>query len=464
MPRSSERNRRDVPFPMFITDPQGNVLLSNESTAISLGLALDRFTRSNVRDLVRQGYYDNSVAMEAALSKREVSKPLRTIRHLEYISTCSPLLDQSGLVKYVVVRGVPESALSTDVARARGGAHMTAVDEMIDRALSNGLIVARNDAMRRLVATAQGVAKTDCSVVLLGETGTGKEIFARFIHESSRRRGKPFIAVNAAAFPEELAESELFGYERGAFTGARAEGKAGLFEAADGGTLFLDEIAELSLSIQAKLLRVLESGDVRRIGGARSRRVDCRIIVATNKNLVDMVAAGKFREDVYYRLSVFTMEIPPLRQRRDDIVPIAERFIDFFGKKYSVDVRLDMETANRLLTNEWRGNVRELRNWIENYVVSQMIGTDMPERADKTAAAGGFWVGGLGGSLRDVRREVEDRYIRHVLDACGGRVGETADRLEIYRTALYRRLKSMKGPAAGGARAGSAAEEEEPLD
>ena len=458
MPRSLERDRHDNSFPMFVTDPQGNVLLSNESTAVSLGLPLARFTGSNVRDLVRQGYYDNSVAMEAAMAKREISKPLRTVRHFDCISTCSPLLDQSGLVKYVVVRGVPESALSRDVAGTPGRAHRAAVDEMIDRALSNGLIVARNDAMRRLVATAQGVARTDCSVVLLGETGTGKEIFARFIHESSRRRGKPFVAVNAAAFPEELAESELFGYERGAFTGARAEGKIGLFEAADGGTLFLDEIADLSLPIQAKLLRVLESGDVRRIGGARTRRVDCRIIVATNRNLADLVAAEKFREDVYYRLSVFTLEIPPLRQRRDDIVPIAERFIDFFGRKYSVDVRLDMETANRLLSNEWRGNVRELRNWIENYVVSQMIGADMPAPAGKAAAAGGFWVGGLGGSLRDVRREVEDRYIRHVLEACGGRVGETADRLEIYRTALYRRLKSMKDP---GGQAESAAGEDE---
>jgi transcriptional regulator of aroF, aroG, tyrA and aromatic amino acid transport len=227
-------------------------------------------------------------------------------------------------------------------------------------------IVGNSILIERVKKMAATVSKTNSTVMLRGESGTGKELFARAIHNLSERKNSNFVAVNCAALPDDLIESELFGYEKGSFTGAVNSGKVGLFKEADGGTLFLDEIGELSMALQAKLLRVLQEGVIRKIGGIREEKVDVRIIAATNKNLEEMVEKLGFREDLYYRLNVIPMVIPPLRERIEDVPILVGFFIDKLNKKLGKNISgADLDFINRLMRYNWPGNIRELQNVIE---------------------------------------------------------------------------------------------------
>ncbi len=229
--------------------------------------------------------------------------------------------------------------------------------------------IANSKTIKNALNMASKVAKTDASVLLLGESGVGKEEFAKFIHENSNRNNNPFIAINMSAIPENLIESELFGYEKGAFTDAIKE-KLGLFEIANGGTLFLDEIAEMPYHLQAKLLRVLQEKEMFKLGGTKPIKLDIRIISATNKSLLDFIKEGKFREDLYYRLNTIPIKIPALRERQEDIIPIATMILDKTIKEYNLENKtLSDEAINELLNYEWPGNVRELISVIERAVI-----------------------------------------------------------------------------------------------
>ncbi len=223
--------------------------------------------------------------------------------------------------------------------------------------------------MKEILKKIQKISCADCPVLITGETGVGKEVVANIIHKSSDRADKPFVALNVASIPKELVESELFGYEKGAFSGAD-RAKEGFFELADGGTLFLDEIGELEMNLQSKLLRAIETKKFYRLGGRREIESDVRVIAATNRNIKELVKQGKFREDLYFRLNVVEIEIPPLRYRREDILPLAYHFLDRFSRKYGKKIRTFSEEAERLLLSySWRGNVRELRNVVERAVL-----------------------------------------------------------------------------------------------
>jgi two-component system, NtrC family, response regulator AtoC len=233
----------------------------------------------------------------------------------------------------------------------------------------DGIFIYTSKRMHRIKEIIDQVANTDVTVLVQGESGVGKEVVARSIHLNSSRRDRPFVKVNCAALPEELLESELFGYEKGAFTGAYHQ-KPGKFELAHGGTIFLDEIIEMSTPLQAKLLQVLQDGEFSRLGGKKDVRVDVRVIAATNKNIVESVQNGQFREDLYYRLNVVNITIPPLRERREEIPILAEYFLDKYGKKFNKTVKsLDDQMVTFLLEHHWSGNVRELENVIQRYVV-----------------------------------------------------------------------------------------------
>ncbi|AZR72558.1 Fis family transcriptional regulator [Anoxybacter fermentans] len=230
-------------------------------------------------------------------------------------------------------------------------------------------IIYQSQAMQQVVKLAEKAARSNSTILIRGESGTGKELFARAIHMSSMRRDKPFIPINCGALPDSLLESELFGYEEGTFTGARKGGKQGLFELAQGGTLFLDEIGELPTHLQVKLLRVLQEGKVRRLGSSKEQTVDVRIISATNKNLEKMVQHKEFREDLYYRLNVIPINIPPLRQRREDIPLLIDYFLQLFSREVGKsDLKIEDKAMKGLLEYDWPGNVRELRNAIERAV------------------------------------------------------------------------------------------------
>ncbi|MDR1933367.1 MAG: sigma-54-dependent Fis family transcriptional regulator [Spirochaetales bacterium] len=293
-------------------------------------------------------------------------------------------------------------------------------------------IYARDSLMKKTVALASQYARYDGVIMIEGESGTGKELFAQAIHNGSQRAEGPFVAINCASLPRELVESELFGYEKGAFTGALKDGNPGKFELANQGAIFLDEISEMPLEFQAKLLRVVETRKVRRLGGSREKDLDVRIIVAANRNLKQEVKLGRMREDLYFRLNVLKLEIPPLRERPEDILYCAERFLDHFNNRYP-ELRKSMsrDFERALQDYAWPGNVRELQNSIERVFFScplGILGTEaIPVVIDSAVPA-----------ETPLRRE-----IREALDACGGNVEESAKRLGLSRASMYRRVKQF---------------------
>ncbi len=301
-------------------------------------------------------------------------------------------------------------------------------------------IIGNSLAMRQTLEMVHQVAPSSANVLLLGDSGTGKELFARAIHTSSNRPDAPFIAVNCAALPEQLLEAELFGHEKGAFTGATAR-REGRFELADGGTLFLDEIGETSPQVQVKLLRVLQEGEFERVGGSRTIRVDVRIVAATNKDLQGEVEAGNFREDLFYRLNVISIGLPPLRDRKDDIPLLAHHFLKLYAEKNNKPVQaVTREGLDALTAWNWPGNVRELENAIERAVVlcrGDAIGVqDLPPQIQRGGAALKVLHIPVGTSLDEIERTV----IRETLAATKGDKKLAAQLLGIATRTIYRKI------------------------
>jgi len=293
-------------------------------------------------------------------------------------------------------------------------------------------IIGRSSIIQQAINLAKKIASTDTNVLLLGETGTGKEIFANAIHTNSKRAAKPFIAINCSAFTKELLEGELFGHKAGAYTGATKD-KKGLIELADEGTLFLDEIGEMNIDLQAKLLRVIENGEFIKLGDTKTTKVNVRIIAATNRDLKKSIASGEFREDLYYRLNVFAIELPALRYRAEDIPDLANYFLSKYNTEKSI--RINKETLKLLQSYIWKGNIRELRNVLERACIltetTELLPEHLPyeiQQQDKTIA------GNL--SLANVEKD----HIQRVLDFTKGNKTKTAEYLGIGLTTLYRKM------------------------
>ncbi|HVY44523.1 MAG TPA: sigma 54-interacting transcriptional regulator [Minicystis sp.] len=329
--------------------------------------------------------------------------------------------------------------------------------ELSERASFGGLI-GRSVEMRRVYAVAERVAATGATVLVQGETGTGKEVLARALHEHSSRAGKPFVSIDCGAIAENLVESELFGHVRGAFSGAH-EARAGVFEAAHGGTLFFDEIGEMPIALQKKLLRALETREIRRVGSASVLPVDVRVIAATNRPLAAAVNAGEFREDLYYRLAVVTIELPPLRARRDDVPLLAAHFVERFAGSSTA---LPRELMTSLVTRSWPGNVRELRNFIERSVsLGFPDAARAPLRAPDLGAAFDGCVD-VHLPMKEARTRwteaFEIAYLRALLRACDGNVTRAAERAGTNRRFLQRAMSRL------GLRAGAAEDDERDAD
>jgi DNA-binding NtrC family response regulator len=329
------------------------------------------------------------------------------------------------------LRLVVKKALTTRQLRNRTDVHQAETE-----ALFPADIVARSEAMRRVLSLAAQVADQTTTVLLTGESGTGKEVVARFIHRRSPRSAEAFVAVNCAALTETLLESELFGHEKGAFTGA-VQSRRGRFELAHGGTLFLDEVAEMGVNLQAKLLRALQEQQFERLGGTRTIAVDVRVVAATNKDLRQALQEKTFRDDLYYRLNVFPIHIPPLRERREDILPLAEHFGFKIAARMGRPFRSFHPDAERLLLQmDWPGNVRELQNAVERALIiarNEVIGAaDLPFQSESAPDQNR-----RGGTLADVERE----FILEVLARNNGERRATADELGISLRTLQYRLK-----------------------
>ena len=315
-----------------------------------------------------------------------------------------------------------------------------------------GAMIGRSPEMRRAFEIADRVAATDSTVLILGESGTGKDLLAQEIHARSPRSARPFIAVNCAALPENLIESELFGYERGAFTGA-AQQKKGKFELAHGGTLFLDEIGDMNPVTQAKVLRALENRTIERLGGSQSIPVDVRVISATHRDLPAEIAAGKFREDLFYRLRVITIELPALREHKEDIPVLADSFLQLHGKRLNRSVQLNRDVYAALERYDWPGNVRELKNALERCMVlapRNEIGVkDLPEEVATGKAitqkefAGNAETGMNERDFRDAKRKFEIAWITKQLACHRWNVSRTAATIGLHRQSLQEKLREL---------------------
>jgi two-component system nitrogen regulation response regulator NtrX len=334
----------------------------------------------------------------------------------------------------------------------------TEVGELREKSEKVYQLVGEAAPMRDLKAMIERAAPTKATVLITGESGTGKELVAREIHRRSSRAAQPFVQVNCAAIPEELIESELFGHEKGSFTGAVRK-QTGKFVAADGGTIFLDEIGDMSLRTQAKVLRVLQEGEVEPVGSATVVKVDVRVIAATNKDLEEEIKTGRFREDLYYRLNVIPIRTPPLRERREDIPVLAQHFAQLFSEEHNFHPKMFRDAALKALQDaSWRGNVRELRNLIERLVImvpgDSVDVTDLPAeffRAPADIISGAMRLN----TLQEFKDEAEKAFILAKLREHGWNVSKTAEAIDTPRSNLYKKIEQYNIKREAGAGMGS---------
>lgn len=434
---------------IFITDNEGNVIYVNKLGADRLGSSREYLIGKNVRELMKEGMYVNSTVLAAIETKKPYTGHLANYgqNKNDSVSHSVPVLDKNGEVTMVVTNNMSKERSEEWEAIMR---KELAANEKLQRELDylrdskNKEVISNSPAMQAILKSVDILAPTDSSVIILGESGTGKDVFAKYIHKHSDRADKAFISVNCAAIPEDLLESELFGYEKGAFTGALSKGKIGLFEAAEGGTVFLDEIGDMPIQLQSKLLRTLENKEIRRVGGVESIPIDVRIICATNVDLEKQVKEKKFRQDLYYRLSVFEVKIPPLRERQEDIIPLAEYFLDNLNEKYGEKKRLSEVAKRTMLSHDWPGNIRELRNVMERiFVISpgnELIFTPAPTANYSEQTLLNNMMPTQIVSLKDYTKNMEEKYIDFVIEQNGGSVAKAATQLGVHRSVLYRKL------------------------
>ena len=396
-----------------------------------------------------------SAALEA-VRKKAVVNLLQHKGNRKLISTATPVFDDDGELIRVVVS-------EKDITKFDDLQRRLEEEQEIKNHLQNQLvemqqdilhshkIIARSANMVNALQRALKVSKADSSILITGESGVGKGLIANLIHRNSNRAEKPLIRINSGAIPESLIESELFGHEKGAFTGAQASGKLGHLELADGGTLFLDEIAELPLPAQVKLLRFLENGRLTRLGGTQARRIDARIIAATHRNLQEMVEDGTFRHDLYYRLKVIPITVPPLRDRQECLLPLLRHYIDYFARKVGSYKRLSRAAIDVLMTYRFPGNVRELMNICERVVVMsemeiidrQDLPRDVTAHIMQAEDVCGPWPAQM--TLDQVLQSVERAYLIDALNVCKNQ-SQIAKALGISQPTVARRLKKYRLP------------------
>lgn len=362
---------------IFIWDKNGKIVYANNACYRHYGIQPEGFIGKTLQECtVNEKLWSPSCVSLTFDEKRPMIQNQKTFLGIDIVTISVPIMDEQGEVQYVL-----QSVRDRDSSLYRVLASQTLEEETSNA--SDIRIIYKSTVMKDTLKFARKVAKTKAPVLILGETGTGKSLLAKYIHEKSDRKEKPFISINIASLSPTIIESELFGYKKGAFTGAEKGGKIGLFEAANGGTLFLDEIGELPYDLQAKFLHVLQEGTITPVGSYTPIKLDIRVICATNCNLQKMIEAGKFREDLYHRINVFDMLMPPLRKRQEDIETLAVYFLNIFNKKYERNTEISERVMELFKRYSWKGNIRELSNVIERGVLTaedRMIEiTNLPE-------------------------------------------------------------------------------------
>ena len=361
---------------LSISDRKGNIIACNEASAKTTGLKASDFVGKNVHDLIENGIMDKSVTLEVLATKRQVNtmifiKPTGR----EVLSTGTPVFGEDGKIDMIIINDRDMTQLNNlkaklDETRLVTEKYKDTLAELSMANLKEQAIIAASEQMRQILKTGHKFAKLGVSnILILGESGTGKNLLAKFIHNNGIRNKKPFIEISCAAIPENLLEAELFGYEKGAFTGADPRGKVGLFELAHGGALFLDEIGDLPLPVQVKLLKYWDNQEIYHIGGIKPIKVDCIIIAATNRDLKKLVNQGKFREDLFYRLNSVNLCLPPLRERHEDIFKLAHHFLNMYNQTYGLKKCFSPQALKELVSYQFPGNIRELKNIINSAVL-----------------------------------------------------------------------------------------------
>ena len=433
---------------ILVTDSQGVVIRVNAAFERAFSVLRREVIGRNVTELIAEGLYLDSAALKV-LETRETATVVLEQKGKRLIATGTPACDICGSFTSVVVNIRDITELNDLQSRLE---HQRMVAEGYIRELTfiqsqnapGADFVVHSKEMQHIMDTIKTISQVDSTLLITGESGTGKEVIVNQVHRSSNRRDKPIIKINCGAIPASLFESELFGYEDGAFTGARRRGKAGFFELANEGTLFLDEIGELDLDLQVKLLRVIQEGEVTRIGGTKTLHVDVRIIAATNRDLWQQVQEGKFRQDLYYRLNVINIEVPPLRERREDINVYASLFLEELGRQYGRTYRLSAEALDLLNRYYWPGNVRELKNCMERAAVltpGDLVDVDQLPAKMKSGGSGAAAPPPGRYKLRELLERTEQEAIESALRSCGNNRSKAMDLLGISRRNFYQKLE-----------------------
>ena len=425
---------------IFVTDEQGIVVRVNSTCERHYQLAAEELVGKHVKELQKDGIFYPSATLEVIEKKRPIEL-VQTTKSGEYLHVRTrPVFDDEGNLRRVISysRDLTELYQLRQKVEEMDNQLKTYKKELRETYEHEGLIF-KSLAMQKIVDTIKKVSVVDSTVLVLGETGVGKSRLVRHLHEVSHRKNESFYEINCAALPTNLIESELFGYSGGSFTGANREGKKGLLESAHKGTLFLDEIGEMPIEIQAKLLQVLQEKTFRPIGGRELKKVDVRIVAATNRDLSEMVKQGTFRKDLYYRLNVIPIAIPPLRERTEDILPLIYHYLQHFNKKYGRDVKLAPSTLQMFVGYPWEGNNREIENVIERIVITA---DDVVTIEDLPIAMQESTVEQSGQSLYKMLEEVERNIILKAYKTCGSSY-KVAEFLKISQSAATRKIKKL---------------------
>lgn len=432
-----------------LCDRNGVILAVNKEYNRIIGVSSEEIVGKHVSYFKDNGYIDYSIQAMVLQEKKKINKMLNLKKNNNLaMITSIPIFDGNNEVDQVlsVIRDLTEiSNLKSRLEKSekKSKKYLRELNNIRSILKKNDGFIGESLSVKKLKELVKSIAKTDATILITGETGCGKEVLAREIYINSERNNKPYIKINCAAIPESLIESELFGYEQGAFTGAQNKGKMGMFEAANGGTLLLDEIGEMPLPLQSKLLRVLQEKELMRIGGTKSIKLDVRVIAATNQNLIELVQRKEFRQDLYYRLNVIPIRIPSLRERKEDIVLLAHSFLNKYNLKYGKNLLLDNRILNVLEEYNWPGNVRELENVIERLVVVSVNDDidinyimDILGYHEKDIAIDYDQL-----TLKEAVESVEKKMIKRALSQCGSTY-KAAEVLGMNQSSIFRKAKA----------------------
>lgn len=450
-----ERILDALPEGVFISDASGTSLRVNRMYEQLTGLTQEQVQGKNVRCLVEEGVFDHILNPQIVRTGRPATHVQQLKNGKKLVLTGFPVFDTRGDLCLVVTFARDITLLAQLQDQVAGQCRL--IDQINDQLAymaSEGSKarepIYASPAMGEVVSLLRRFAATDATVLILGETGAGKDVFARFTHGLSERRDKILLKVDCGGISETLTESELFGYMPGAFTGASSKGKAGYFEIADGSTIFLDEVGELPLSMQTRLLRVLQDGEIMRVGASSPRKVDVRIIAATNRNLAESVEAGTFRRDLYYRLNVATVRIPSLRDRKEDVPLLAEHFLAHYAAKYHKVMAFMDVTLNMMAAYAWPGNVRELQNMVHSLVITLngplITPRDLPAQVTGvTHDASRYSEDVLGARrpLREIMAEMERDFLLKAIEVHGS-VQRVAELFQVNRSTIFRKLQGTR--------------------